>query len=125
MVMDAVKPKIGTVSNVINIRYQKGGRKEESRLNIREDTIAKVEKYEQVYHEEMKEIRDLTSQEIDAELQKYNITPEKNNRNSKIKALEGDIYRTFRDRVHTLAGDNSVMVYKPNATTNKLKYLGQ
>ena len=125
MVMDAVKPKVGTVSNVINVRYQKGGRKEESRLNIREDTIAKVEKYEQVYHEEMKEINDLTTQEIDSELQKYNIVPEKNNHYSKIKALEGDIYRTFRDRVHTLAGDNSIMVYKPNATTNKLKYLGQ
>ena len=125
MLSDAIKPKIGTVKNVINTRYQKGGRSEEERLNYREDTVAKIDKYEKTYHESIKELNDLSNEDIDRFLKTYNITPDNYDKKSKIEALKNFTYRDFRDKVRSLAGDESIMVYKPNKSTNKMQYLGQ
>ena len=48
-----------------------------------------------------------------------------NDGQSKREVLEAFTYQTFRDQVRALAGDDSIMVYKPNKTTYKLQYLGQ
>jgi hypothetical protein len=125
MIGDAVKPKIGTVKNVINIRYRKGGQTEADRLNYREDTVAKIDEYELSYEESMRELKELDREDVDAFLTEYNIQSENNSTQSKREALSIFVYHTFRDNVRDLAGDDSIMVYKPNKSTNKLKYLGQ
>jgi len=125
MLSDSIKPKIGTVKNVINIRYQKGGRSEEDRLNYREDTVAKIDEYETNYHNSIAELSQLNREEIDKFLITYNIIPKNNSTESKRQALKNYTYEYFKNSVRELAGDDSIMVYKPNKSTNKMKYLGQ
>ena len=125
MLSDAVKPKIGTVKNVINIRYNKGNKTDADRLNYREDTVAKIDEYETKYHNSIEELSQLSRQEVDQFIKLYNIEPENNSKSGKLQALKNLTYRTFRDDVRKLAGDDSIMVYRPNKSTNKMKYLGQ